>query len=126
MRVMVSLATTVVSATSLVSSPELVVKNVLVVDGVSQRRVIDGWFPKSDPVCSSSPSLERGDGVPVVPEKKGSMEGRGKRRLLWSVESADMLYRGRTGQFAIVVNNKLNGDLLDNNTFLTDYCVVYR
>lgn len=82
MRVMVSLAVTVVLATSLVSSPELVVKNVLVVDGVSQTRVIDGWFPKSDPVCSSSPSVERGGGAIVVPEKKGSMEGRGKRRLL--------------------------------------------
>lgn len=42
MRVMVSLAMTVVSAASSVLSPELVVKNVLVVDGVSQGRVVDG------------------------------------------------------------------------------------
>lgn len=116
MRVMVSLAMTVVSATSLLSSPELVVKNVLVVDGVAQGGLFDGYFSNSDPVCSSSPSLGRGGGVPVVPEKKGSMEGRGKRRLLRCVESADMLlYQSQTGQFTVVVNHNLSGDLPDNN-----------
>lgn len=74
--------------------------------------------------------MEGGGGVPVEPEKKGSMEGGGKRRLLWSrtsVEGGDMLYGGQTRLFAMIVNNKLKQDLLDIMTlFLMNYSFVYR
>lgn len=74
--------------------------------------------------------MEGGGGVPVEPEKKGSMEGGGKRRLLrsrTSVEGGDMLYEGQTRLFAMIVNNKLKQDLLDIMTlFLMNYSFVYR
>lgn len=93
MRVMALLAMMVVSAASLVSSlPELVEKNVLVVDGVSQGWAIEGWF--CDPGFGWPSPVEGGGGVPVEPEKKGSIEGGGKRRLLrprTSIEGGDML-----------------------------------
>lgn len=122
MRVMALLAMMVVSAASLVSSlPELVEKNVLVVDGVSQGWAIEGWF--CDPGFGWPSPVEGGGGVPVEPEKKGSIEGGGKRRLLrsrTSIEGGDMLYGGQIGLFAVIASSKSKPDLLGNDTCLNE------